>query len=59
MLLNFNSSYNYLNINKESQKIQEFLTNKGFVIKLNDKNKNIEIIFTKEIIIAMNCERKL
>ena len=38
MLLNFNSSYNYLNINKESQKIQEFLTNKGFVFKLNDKN---------------------
>jgi hypothetical protein len=38
MLLNFNNSFDYLNINKESQKIQEFLKNKGFVFKIDNKN---------------------
>jgi hypothetical protein len=59
MQLNFNNSYTYLNINKENESIdiQKFLRKKGF--KFDDKIYDVEIIFTKDIIIAMNFQKKL
>jgi hypothetical protein len=52
-LLNFNDSFNYLNIN-ENKEYLDFLKAKGFLLKIDEKNDFTEIIFTKEIILVMS-----